>query len=97
MDFGPSKISLEKIPFWDRHKETPINTSGFQHVGWIVQNTNQHVWILHQSFNRTTTCINISAYYSFWPYHNITPTLHMPSYNNNKHGIQNYLTHVTYI
>src|SRR2546423_7423917 len=42
MDFEPSKISLEKIPFWDRYKEIPINTSGFQHVGWIVENTNQH-------------------------------------------------------
>ena len=50
---------------------------------------------MHQSFNRTTTCINISAYYSFWPYHNITPTLHMQSHNNNKYGIQDCLLHVT--
>src|SRR3989440_8400635 len=39
MDFRPSKISLEKIPFWDRHKDTPINTSGFQHVCWKHQST----------------------------------------------------------
>ena len=44
MDFSPSKISLEKFPFWDGHKNAPINTSGFQHVVWIVQNTNRHVW-----------------------------------------------------
>ena len=50
---------------------------------------------MHQSFNRTTTCINILAYYSFWPYHNITPTLHMQSHNNNKYRIQDCLLHVT--
>ena len=54
MDFGPSKISLEKIPFWDRHKKIPINTSKFQHVGWIVQNTNQHVWILVRRLDSTS-------------------------------------------
>ena len=54
MDFGPSKISLEKIPFWDKHKKTPINTSGFQHVVWIVQNTNQHVWNLISRLDRTS-------------------------------------------
>src|SRR5207248_468529 len=58
--FGPSKISLEKIPFWDRHKETPINTSGFQHVGWIVQNTNQHVWILVRRLYSTSSDITIA-------------------------------------
>ena len=30
---------------------------------------------MHQSFNRTTTCINISATYLFRLYHNITPTI----------------------
>src|SRR5436309_13380425 len=54
MDFGPSKISLEKIPFWDRHRKTPINTSKFQHVVWIVQNTNQHVWILVHRLDSTS-------------------------------------------
>ena len=54
MDFGPSKISLEKIPFWDRHRKTPINTSKFQHVVWIVQNTNQHVWNLARRLDSTS-------------------------------------------
>src|SRR2546429_8865508 len=54
MDFEPSKISLEKIPFWDRHRKTPINTSKFQHVIWIVQNTNQHVWILVHRLDSTS-------------------------------------------
>src|SRR5947207_6174295 len=51
MDFGPSKISLEKNSFLGK---TPINTSGFQHVGWIVQNTNQHVWILVRRLDSTS-------------------------------------------
>src|SRR6185312_4827509 len=53
MDFSPSKISLEKFPFWDGHKNAPINTSGFQHVVWIVQYTNQHVWNLISRLDRT--------------------------------------------
>ena len=65
MDFRPSKISLEKIPFWDRHKDTPINTSGFQHVGWMVENTNQHVWISTRRLDSTKrdTTIALGNFY----------------------------------
>src|SRR4051812_40886743 len=80
MDFGPLKTSLEKIPFWDKHKKTPINTSGFRHIDWIIK-------LQHNNHNRKFLFlatliisliypnINIMASSHFRPYYNIPPTV----------------------